>query len=56
MRTLKEKEVNGKLYASIEEAKIHIGAFIEDVYNRGRPHSALGYKLPGRVRSRTPPT
>jgi transposase InsO family protein len=46
MRTLKEEEVNGKLYASIEEAKIHIGAFIEDVYNRGRLHSALGYKPP----------
>ena len=46
MRTLKEEEVNGKLYASIDEAKIHIGAFIEDVYNRGRLHSALGYKPP----------
>jgi putative transposase len=46
MRTLKEEEVNGKLYASIDEAKTHIGAFIEDVYNRGRLHSALGYKPP----------
>ena len=46
MRTLKEEEVNGKLYASIDEARIHIGAFLEDVYNRGRLHSALGYKPP----------
>ena len=46
MRTLKEEEVNGKLYASIDEAKIRIGAFLEDVYNRGRLHSALGYKPP----------
>ena len=46
MRTLQEEEVNGKLYASIDEAKTHIGAFLEDVYNRGRLHSALGYKSP----------
>ena len=46
MRTLKEEEVNGQFYASIDEAKIHIGAFIEDVYNQGRLHSALGYKPP----------
>ena len=46
MRTLKEEEVNGKTYASIDEARIDIGAFLEDVYNRGRLHSALGYKPP----------
>ena len=46
MRTLKEEEVNGKTYESIDEARTHIGAFLEDVYNRGRLHSALGYKPP----------
>jgi putative transposase len=46
MRTLKEEEVNGKTYASIDEARAHIGAFLETVYNRGRLHSALGYKPP----------
>ena len=46
MRTLKEEEVNGKTYASIDEARTDIGAFLEDVYNRGRLHSALGYKPP----------
>ena len=46
MRTLKEEEVNGKTYASIDEARAHIGAFLENVYNRGRLHSALGYKPP----------
>ncbi|MFY9969560.1 MAG: integrase core domain-containing protein [Roseiarcus sp.] len=46
MRTLKEEEVNGKTYASIDDARTHIGAFLENVYNRGRLHSALGYKPP----------
>jgi putative transposase len=46
MRTLKEEEVNAKTYATIEEARADIGAFIENVYNRGRLHSALGYKPP----------
>ena len=38
--------MNGKTYASIDEARTHIGAFLETVYNRGRLHSALGYKPP----------
>jgi len=46
MRTLKDEEVNGKAYASLEDARRHIGAFLENVYNRGRLHSALGYKPP----------
>ena len=46
MRTLKDEEVNGKTYASLEDARRHIGAFLENVYNRGRLHSALGYKPP----------
>jgi putative transposase len=46
MRTLKEEEVNGKTYASIDEARTDIGAFLENVYNRGGLHSALGYKPP----------
>ena len=46
MRTLKEEEVNAKTFDTIEEARADIGAFIENVYNRGRLHSALGYKPP----------
>jgi len=46
MRTLKDEEVNGKTYASLEDARDRIGAFLETVYNRGRLHSALGYKPP----------
>ena len=46
MRTLKDEEVNGKTYASLEDARQRIGAFLETIYNRGRLHSALGYKPP----------
>jgi putative transposase len=46
MRTSKEEEVNGKTYASIDKARTDIGAFLENVYNLGRLHSALGYKFP----------
>jgi putative transposase len=46
MRTLKDEEVNGKIYVSLEDAKENIGKFLEIVYNQGRLHSALGYKPP----------
>ena len=46
MRTLKDEEVDGKTYASLQDARQHIGAFLETIYNRGRLHSALKYKPP----------
>jgi len=46
MKTLKAEEVNGSVYLDLEDAKRHIGAFIETVYNAKRLHSALGYKPP----------
>jgi putative transposase len=46
MKTLKAEEVNGKAYATIEDARRDIGQFIDSVYNTSRLHSALGYKLP----------
>ena len=46
MKTLKTEEVNGKAYATIDDARRQIGDFIETVYNRQRLHSALGYKPP----------
>ncbi len=46
MRTLKDEEVNGKTYVSLQDARQRIGAFLETIYNRGRLHSALGYKPP----------
>jgi putative transposase len=46
MRTLKEEEVNGADYRNLEDARTRIGEFIEQVYNRKRLHSALGYLTP----------
>ena len=59
MKTLKAEEVNAKTYATIEDARSQIGAFIETVYNVERLHSALGYKPPAEFeadlsRSRNP--
>jgi putative transposase len=46
MKTLKCEEVNAKTYVDLEDARRQIGAFIEEVYNAKRLHSALGYKPP----------
>ncbi len=45
-RTLKYEEVYLKSYETYEQARANIGAFIEDVYNTKRLHSALGYRPP----------
>lgn len=46
MRTLKEEEVDLSEYRDFPDARQQIGHFIEDVYNRKRIHSALGYLTP----------
>jgi putative transposase len=46
MKTLKAEEVNGKVYATLDQARRDIGRFIDIVYNTQRLHSALGYKPP----------
>jgi putative transposase len=46
MKTLKQEEVDGRNYRDLIEARTAIGAFIEDVYNRQRLHSALAYQPP----------
>ena len=46
IRTLKEGEVHLIEYDDIMDARERIGHFIVQVYNRKRPHSALGYLTP----------
>lgn len=46
MKTLKTEEVDGSAYRDLAHARAAIGAFIEDVYNRHRLHSALDYRSP----------
>jgi putative transposase len=46
MKTLKAEEVNGSAYRDLDHARREIGRFLEDVYNRQRLHSALGYRSP----------
>lgn len=43
MRTLKYEEVYMNEYEDMAEARECIGHFLEEVYNRKRLHSALGY-------------
>ncbi len=45
-RTLKMEEVYIKDYRDFEEAEQNIGEFIEEVYNKKRLHSSLGYLPP----------
>jgi transposase InsO family protein len=46
MKTLKQEEVDGRDYRDLTQARDAIGAFMEDVYNRRRLHSALAYRPP----------
>jgi transposase InsO family protein len=46
MKTLKQEEVDSRAYATIDQARLHIRAFLDEIYNRQRLHSALGYLTP----------
>jgi len=46
MKTLKQEEVDGRAYRDADDARGSIGAFIEEIYNRQRLHSALAYLTP----------
>jgi len=46
MKTLKHEEVDGSCYRDAVHARRNIRAFLEDVYNQQRLHSALDYRSP----------
>jgi putative transposase len=55
MKTLKNEQVDGRIYRDVEQARREIGAFIEEVYNRHRLHSALAYRPPAEFEANLPP-
>jgi putative transposase len=46
IKTLKREEVDLRQYRDLDDARESIGHFIDEVYNRKRLHSALGYVSP----------
>lgn len=46
IKTLKQEELDGRAYRTLEELERNLEDFIEKVYNRVRLHSALGYRPP----------
>jgi len=53
IKTLKYEEVLLNEYRDLQEARQNIGHFIENVYNRKRLHSALGYLPPVEFEAKT---
>ncbi len=46
IKTLKREEIDARRYASFTELRQHVEEFIEQIYNKVRLHSALGYHSP----------
>jgi transposase InsO family protein len=46
VKTLKQEEIDARPYATLEDLEQHIAEFVEQVYNKVRLHSALGYLSP----------
>ena len=46
MRTIREEEIDLSEYRDFAEAYGQLGRFLDDVYNRKRIHSSLGYLTP----------
>lgn len=54
VKTLKYEEVYRNEYRDLADARASIGQFLEQVYNRRRLHSALGYRSPAAFEDGTP--
>jgi transposase InsO family protein len=54
MKTLKSEQLDGRPYRDADRARHAICSFIEDVYNRQRLHSALGYRPPAEFETNLP--
>ena len=46
MRTIREEEIDLSEYRDFADAHGQLGRFLDDVYNRKRIHSSLGYLTP----------
>lgn len=46
IKTLKREEIDARRYASFGELRQHVDEFMEQIYNKVRLHSALGYRSP----------
>ena len=53
MRIAREEEIDLSEYRDFADAYGQLSRFLDDVYNRKRPHSALGLPDPGGVRAAT---
>ena len=56
LKTLKYEEVYLGEYEDLADARVRLGHFPEDVYNRKRLHSALGYRPPAEFEQGLRPT
>ena len=52
LKTLKQEEIDARPYGTMEELEQHLAEFIEQIYNRVRLHSALGYLSPEEFETR----
>jgi len=46
LKTLKREEIDARRYGSFAELQQHLEEFMEQIYNKVRLHSALGYRSP----------
>jgi len=54
IKTLKQEEIYCHRYRDLEDLRSHLREFIEEYYNRGRLHSALGYRTPAEFETAGP--